>query len=317
MSIPQGYVVRRPHRTDVDAITKLLIACDREDIGHPDSDEEDVLWRWRTPEFSLDDDAWLISSDADGIVAYCWVFEATIEASVHPRHRASGLGRHLHDLAERRAVQQAPDEGSLALSRTVSARDAAARRLLEESGYEQSHHYARMTIAFEEPPRAPSWPQGVTVRTYELGRDDRRVHDVINAAWAEYAVNAWQPEPFERWMERTAGEDFDPELWFVGDTENGVAGASLCLKRPSMGWVGHLGVHPVWRGRGVGRALLEHSFGEYYRRGVKEVGLTVSSRNSPSARRLYERVGMREVLRYESWTKTVTSRRRLDGASSP
>ena len=48
-----------------------------------------------------------------------------------------------------------------------------------------------------------------------------------------------------------------------------------------------------WRGRGIGRALLLHAFGEFHRRGDVHVGLGVDAENPTGATRLYESVGMR------------------------
>ncbi len=55
--------------------------------------------------------------------------------------------------------------------------------------------------------------------------------------------------------------------------------------------------HP-WRGRGLGLALLRHAFGEFYRRGVREVGLSVDAVSTTGAPRLYRRAGMRVAGRY-------------------
>ena len=46
-----------------------------------------------------------------------------------------------------------------------------------------------------------------------------------------------------------------------------------------------------WRGRGLGAALLLHSFGEFRRAGATRVGLGVDSENATGATQLYERVG--------------------------
>ena len=53
-------------------------------------------------------------------------------------------------------------------------------------------------------------------------------------------------------------------------------------------------VHPDWRRRGLGEALLLHVFAEFHRRGAARVDLKVWENNS-DARRLYGRMGMRAV----------------------
>ena len=48
----------------------------------------------------------------------------------------------------------------------------------------------------------------------------------------------------------------------------------------------------LWRKRGLGLAMLHHSFGVFYARGVTRCGLSVDARNASGAVRLYARAGM-------------------------
>ncbi len=59
-----------------------------------------------------------------------------------------------------------------------------------------------------------------------------------------------------------------------------------------VGWIHSIGVRPAWRRRGLGEALLRHTFRELYRRGRGQIGLGVDAANPTDATRLYERVGM-------------------------
>jgi ribosomal protein S18 acetylase RimI-like enzyme len=54
-----------------------------------------------------------------------------------------------------------------------------------------------------------------------------------------------------------------------------------------------LGVIPEYRQRGVGQALLRHTFREFANRGFDAVGLGVDAENPTGAVRVYERAGMR------------------------
>ena len=68
------------------------------------------------------------------------------------------------------------------------------------------------------------------------------------------------------------------------------------------GWVGSLGVRRPWRKRGLGEALLLHSFAEFYKRGTKTIGLGVDAQNPTGATRLYQKAGMHvasEAVIYE------------------
>ena len=66
-----------------------------------------------------------------------------------------------------------------------------------------------------------------------------------------------------------------------------------------------VGVRRAWRRRGLGLALLRHAFGEYRRRGVRKVGLSVDAESVTGAPRLYERAGMRLQTGYVVYVKEI------------
>ena len=120
----------------------------------------------------------------------------------------------------------------------------------------------------------------------------RAFHAALEEAFAEHWE--YQPQPFEKWWERqVAKPDHDPSLWFLVRTgEDVVAATRNDPERSGGGWIGALGVRPAWRGRGLAKALLLHSFREFHRRGQRRVGLGVDSENATGATKLYESVGM-------------------------
>ncbi len=66
-----------------------------------------------------------------------------------------------------------------------------------------------------------------------------------------------------------------------------------------------LGVRRQWRKRGIGLALLRHSFGEFYRRGKRMAGLGVDAENLTGALRLYENAGMHVHLAFDHFEKEL------------
>ena len=74
---------------------------------------------------------------------------------------------------------------------------------------------------------------------------------------------------------------------------------------PAFGWVGVLGVRKAWRKRGLGRALLLHSFGDFRDRGAARVGLGVDAENTTGAVRLYESAGMHVVRRMDTYERPL------------
>jgi ribosomal protein S18 acetylase RimI-like enzyme len=137
----------------------------------------------------------------------------------------------------------------------------------------------------------------------------------VYEAEQETFLDGWSPQriPFEVWRFRKLGRaDFDPSLWFVvWDGEN-VAGFSQCRWRQGIGWVGTLGVRRPWRRGGLGLALLNHSFGEFYRHGMKTIGLGVDASSPTGATRLYKKAGMNVAGEYVIYEKELRPGRDLN-----
>ena len=88
-----------------------------------------------------------------------------------------------------------------------------------------------------------------------------------------------------------------------------IAGFCLCRKEayedPDMGYVNILGVRRPWRRRGLGMALLQHAFAEFYRRGQQRAGLGVDAGSLTGATRLYERAGMHVARQFDTYEKML------------
>ncbi len=114
------------------------------------------------------------------------------------------------------------------------------------------------------------------------------------------------PGNFEEWKHWMLDrEGFDPTLFFLAFDGQQLAGCSLCSYELGDGWVNTLAVLRPWRKQGLGMALLLHSFGEFYRRGKRRVGLGVDSQNLTGATRLYQRAGMHVSREYISYEKEL------------
>ena len=101
--------------------------------------------------------------------------------------------------------------------------------------------------------------------------------------------------------------EFDPALWFLACSQDEIVGVALSFysQATHTGWIDHLGVRQQWRNKGIGKALLLHSFGDFHRRGIDRVRLSVDSKSLTNAPRLYERAGMRTVQQYHIYKKEI------------
>jgi len=254
----------------------------------------------------LANDTWLFEED-ERLVALGWV-EAHDETGVavgvvHRDRRGEGLGSRLLDCSEERLRAL----GVGRIHNVALAPDAAAPPLLARRGYREVRRFWEMTIELgEDLPPEPALPEGLRIEPFSSD-SARAFHSALEEAFEEHWEH--QPEPYEEWWRRQhAKPDHDPTLWYlVRDGEEVAAATRNDPERSGGGWIGALGVRPAWRGRGLAKALLLHSFREFHRRGRRRVGLGVDSENSTGATHLYERVGMVVDSEQVVWEKMLAS----------
>jgi mycothiol synthase len=170
--------------------------------------------------------------------------------------------------------------------------DLAARALFESHGYREVRRFYEMAIELTEQPSEPVVPDGLVLD--ELRDDEYQAfYHALNEAFAEHWE--WHPQPFEEWLELRQGQHRDERgpLWFV--VRDGDELAAVTRNDADVaggGYVGAIGVRPAYRGKGLGKALLQRTFAEFWRRGITRVTLDVDSQNASGAVALYERVGM-------------------------
>lgn len=180
-------------------------------------------------------------------------------------------------------------------------RDVAAR------GYSLARASFTMEIALDDP-RLPEPLDGLEIGTY-TDADAEPLRAALNEAFAVDPI--WHevtPEVFHGGF-YLQSRGFDPTLWAIARDGAQLAGFSLAYRGrgsdESLGWIGTLGVREPWRRRGLGEALLRTSFRALWEHGFRRAGLGVDAENVTGALRLYERVGMHQVYRSNTWTKQV------------
>jgi mycothiol synthase len=197
------------------------------------------------------------------------------------------------------------DPGALAMTYVVSM-DDTMRSVLEDAGYAQIRSSFRMTIPLADVVE-PEWPDGLSVAPYDSAHEA-----AVHAAHQESFRDHWEhkDESLEEWRKWLVdGPRFDPTLWFVALDGDEVAGISLCQIHssgdPEHGFVSVLAVRRPWRRRGLGLALLRHSFAEMKRRGMKRASLGVDAENLTGAVAIYERAGMTVERRSDCYSKAL------------
>jgi mycothiol synthase len=292
--------IRPAREEDVEAAVELMNEHSRRLHGTDDLTPADLLLFWKSPDVELGRDI-LLAEGTDGLVGYAdvnvhggnvWLDVRGIDPDALPA---------LLDAIEERGMEKDPDKK---LWSYTSAEDLPLVDLYETAGYRRARHSFRMRIDLEPDQPAPVWPDGFSVRTVSDG-EERRVYDAQMASFADTWMFA--PDPYESWLHWMVEEpSFDRSLWFLAEQDGELAGIVLSRapeNEPGLGWVRILGVLPQYRHRGLGQALLKHTFAEFQSRGFEAVGLGVDAENPTGAVRVYEHAGMhveRTYLIFES-----------------
>lgn len=306
----RGWDLRRPTVDDASEVLALMRAYDTAVSGEPDTDLQDLRHDWSA--LDLDQDAWLIGLEQGELLAYTAVLPhqsdgLRIDLYMAPDYIESELTAELLEHCLARANEIAGQKEPAAIKRLVAYilhSNHFYRDLFEHAGFNPTRHIFQMRKEMPAAPGDPAWPEGIHVRPFEPGRDDRATYELIQAAFdrpgrAPYSFTDWKKH-----MLRPGS--FSPELWRLAFAGEELVGVCLGFDYPGEGWVRQLGVSEDWRGRGLGSALLKNAFSIFYNAGKSRVGLTVESDN-PDALSFYKRIGMTVRRQFDEYVKPLPS----------
>jgi mycothiol synthase len=296
---PGGYTARAATLDDAPAVAQLrtVYQADQGDLEIITAEEQLNDWQGT----DLAEETLLVYAPDGTLAAHVDVMNrryllVSIYGGVHPRHRHRGLGTYLTRWGEawmHERMEHAPADGQVSVQHYVNVRNQQACALMETLGYSYAHTIYVMRIVMDEPPPMPERIEGLRIRTFVPGQDERATFEAIEEAFHDLRG---RPEgTFERWLAMTEHERQDPGMWYLAEDKHSGEIVGTCLARivpGGSGWVGGVGVRRPWRRHGVALAMLRTVFGAIYQRGVREVELSVDAGSPTGAPRLYTRAGM-------------------------
>lgn len=322
IDLPAGFTARGATMDDLENAAALFNRWSRAVIGRDEiANAEIVRNDLQQPGFDLHEDTRLVFAPDGDLAGYieAWIIvkppvHPWIWGRVDPQYEGNGIGTWLMRWAEDhvlRALLEVPEDLRFAPHVGTYRQAERPKRLFAKLGYHHIRSSYQMLIEMDGLAPEPEFPAGIIVRTYNLGTDAAATYRAQRDSFHDHF--GYVDQPFEQGLERFKHfweqEDFDPTLMFLAMDGDQIAGISLCpphsFEDPEMGWVGTLGVRREWRKRGIGMALLRHSFNEFYRRGKRKVGLGVDAQNLTGALRLYENAGMHVHQAFDQYEKEL------------
>ena len=208
-------------------------------------------------------------------------------------------------LLEQKAVSRS--NKTFELSTQISEKNQTLLQLFASNGYHSNLSFITMELNLKTRPISPQWPDGIQVRTFVREQDEQATYKTDEEAGKDKGYH--NPLSYQRWVKRMGldQESFDAGIWFLACEGEKVVGVALNAydEDSDTAWVDHLSILREWRKQGIGKALLLHSFDEFYQRGIKSIKLNVDSKSLTNAPKLYERVGMKTVQQYHIYKKEM------------
>jgi mycothiol synthase len=296
------YSVRPPRINDLEAVHEIIAQQNILDYGSAMITVDDLRKKWQS--LNLEDDACIAYLDNE-LAGYGELLEGDSPYIYITDRMNIDLAFQLLMILEGKVSSQ--KKGKVNLFTRVSEKNRTLLQLFASNGYHSNLSFQIMEVTLEAPPPAPQWADGIQVRLFIKGQDEQATYHVDEEAAIDKGYH--DPLSYESWVKRMRmdKESFDPTLWFLACRGNEIAGVVLNLyaKASNTGWVDHLSVQRAWRNKGIGKALLLHTFAEFYRRNIRQVKLSVDSKSLTNAPHLYESVGMKTIQQYHIYRKEI------------
>jgi len=227
------------------------------------------------------------------------------EMVIHPAYRRHGMGLEL----TRALVAEA---GHLPLRLWAHGDLPAATRLATAAGFDRVRALWQMRRSLQARIGRPQVADGITVRTFDVGRDEDQWVEVNSKAFSRHPEQgAWTRADLDM---REREPWFDPDGFFLAERGGKIVGfhwTKIHGQEPRPPGHGHepigevyvVGVDPAERGTGLGRALTLIGLRYLRSRGLFQVMLYVDETNTAA-------IGLYESLGFTHWDTDVMFSRR-------
>ncbi len=311
-ALPAGLTARPATREDAQAIVEGVQAEELIETGKAETTIDEIYELWADEETDLAGDTRVLLTADGSIIGYTGISLSSngfmLDPHMHVRqeYRGQGLEHYLLQFAEQRARERLQDDPSI--DRIIWSYSFSPMRteLFKHEGYAVVSSDYRMQVILHDAPPEPQPLDGITVRRYIPGQDERAIHHVVQEAFADIGGHPYRP--FEEWQEGVLGRQaFDPSLLYVALDGDTISGVVICRAYPEVhqGFINQVAVLRAYRKRGIALHLLLTLFVECYRRGMNDIILDVDVHNATGAHELYARAGMRKIMQVDKVEKTL------------
>jgi len=330
--LPETFSARMASKEDLPKIHQLAEKRSLHYHGIPGFSLARLRNEYAFPGFEVSTSVLLVENQGAEVVAVVEVREM-FNPPVHPQIwlfvdpdlENQGLEDYLLDWAEQRSLQvldRVDPDLRVAMRSQADQAIVSSKNAMLAAGMEEIRHSFHMRRELDQAPPKPVWPDGVQLRTYHPDKDAFAVYQVDEEVFLDHFGFVKEPpeEGFQKFMHHFSADDsYDPSLWFLAAAGDEIVGICLCRgygpEERDAGFISSLGVKRPWRRQGIALALLQHAFGEYYRRGIYKVDLGVDAESLTGATELYLKAGMFVLRQYDMYEKELRPGREISVTS--
>ncbi len=311
--LPEGFSTRPATVEDAEAIVECFNAAHMDMTGTLEFELQELLDDWNSPGFDLATKTITVYAPNGDAAGYAEIWDVDsppvrpfLFVRVHPRYYNLGIGTQLTQwgIEMGKACIARVEDPTLQVSlRSYTYLDhQPSVTLLNNFNLEQERLYIDMEIDFSETPiQPPRWAAGITLQTLNPEGDIRAVYEAFLDGWQDhygFIMPQDKDADFERFKhDLLAQDEVNPDYCYLAMDGDEIAGMLLTRMHywgnREKGYVSTLTVRPNWRGKGIAKALLLHSFAEFKAIGRTGAALDVDASSLTGATKLYEGVGMK------------------------
>lgn len=303
--------VRRPPELPADLALIVELSARSEAIDQTDfaSSEPALVGMLARPQIDLQHDVQLWFDAQRQLIAFTVLdriqneqqIDGLLWMRVLPERRAPELDRTLIAWGSERLRQIGAERGRpTRLAVGAGGTDIQRLTVLEEQGFRPIRYFLRMERSIAEPLLPPQLPVGFALRPVAGDHEAEAWAELFNQSFVDH----WDHHPLSVEGLRRVWQQplYARELDLVVVAPDGVLAAfCVCEVNPDdperAGWIEVLGTRRGYRGRGLGRALLQAGLAQLQQKGVQTVRLIVDAESPTGATRLYEAADFRETRR--------------------
>jgi mycothiol synthase len=301
----------RPFKdTDIEPLAHLLYVAHAWPPSAPPA-PQDILLRWKRRNISPSDDVNVLPSPSGELIGFSQTAlfkdgtpRLAFEIGVHPAHRCQGIGSALYEMVLFRAQKADVSHLTAPVFSPAGVARHECSTFLERRGFRADHSYWQMRLDNIGDEPKPAWPDGIGVRAFSDPDRD-------SAIWAQLIVEAFgepaTPQDIRTQMAEP-GVRKEGYIFAVDKATGREIGTSRgrvdIVGGMQVGYIGTVGVLPQYRGQGIAEALVKQTIAYLATLGMNTATLFVEDRNI-AARRLYDKLGWRQVYRTDHYWKKV------------